>query len=423
MTPVRTMPTRPSHGGRFARPALLVASIVLVASVTPALHAAECSNTSVGFTPLTDLGKGTYHGEQGGLYPGGSNKRPSSHTAEGIDLASKRAVPRRADGKPDAKNGTLVFLSIGMSNAEAEFGEFVHLAEADQLKSPRVAVVNGAESGQEASEISDPSYRYWSIVDERLAEASVTREQVGAVWLKEAEGNAGRPFPVDAQQLEENLAEIVKILKDRFPNLWLVYLSSRIYGGYASTGVSPEPSAYQNGFGAKWVIQRQLEGSLPVGANSAPWLSWGPYMWADGTHARSDGLKWLCEDFLPDGTHPSRFGTDKVANMLLDFFHADATAKIWYRGQGQSAEQVPPSKTGATPTSGATASPTASTPSSPTPTESPSSASPVALAPQPGGGGLPATALLLLLAPAAALVAYRRLRGRPLIPRRRTPAG
>src|SRR5579864_9146214 len=31
---------------------------------------------SMGFTALTDLGKGTYKGERGGLYPGGENTMP-----------------------------------------------------------------------------------------------------------------------------------------------------------------------------------------------------------------------------------------------------------------------------------------------------------------------------------------------------------
>jgi hypothetical protein len=394
--------------GRFARVGVLVAALAIGAAVTPPGFAADCASSSLGFKPLTELGSGSYKGEKGALYPGGSNKRPSSHTTIGKSLAEQRVLPRNPAGTPDAKNGKLVFLSIGMSNAEAEFREFVHAASADPLKSAHVTVVNGAVSGQEASEISDPSARYWSVVDERLGEAGVTGPQVGTVWLKQAEGNEARPFPVDAQQLEENLAKIVRILKERFPNLWLVYLSSRIYGGYAVTGVSPEPGAYQNGFGVKWVIERQLEGSLPVGAGSAPWLSWGPYMWADGTDGRADGLKWVCSDFLADGTHPSRNGSEKVTEMLLDFVHTDATARIWYRGVGQS---VGP---------GTTPGPV----ETPTPDEMPSvsPSSPIALPPGPASGGGPSTALLLGVAPLAAFVAYRMLRRQPSLPKGRTPA-
>jgi lysophospholipase L1-like esterase len=53
----------------------------------------------------------------------------------------------------------------------------------------------------------------------------------------------------------------------------------------------------------------------------APWIAWGPYLWADGVEPRSDGLVWLCEDVNPnDGIHPSQSGETKVADMLVEFF-------------------------------------------------------------------------------------------------------
>jgi len=104
-----------------------------------------------------------------------------------------------------------------------------------------VIPVNGAVAGQEAGEQAVEGRKYWKIVDERLAAAGVTAEQVGAIWMKEADGAPELPFDEHVDKLEENLASIVKIAKSRFPNLWVVYVSSRSYGGYASTDVSPEP--------------------------------------------------------------------------------------------------------------------------------------------------------------------------------------
>ena len=46
--------------------------VVLLA--TSVGHASDCTVTSVGLVPLTDLRTGLYLGQfQGGLYPGGSN--------------------------------------------------------------------------------------------------------------------------------------------------------------------------------------------------------------------------------------------------------------------------------------------------------------------------------------------------------------
>jgi lysophospholipase L1-like esterase len=64
----------------------------------------------------------------------------------------------------------------------------------------------------------------------------------------------------------------------------------------------------------------------------APLLLWGPYLWADGEQPRAaDGLVWKPEDLGPDGAHPSESGRRKVAELLLQFFKTDATAKFWFR--------------------------------------------------------------------------------------------
>ena len=404
-----TTSARRVRGSAIARCALLVVAVLSIPAL-PA-HAGDCDNTSEGFKPLTDLGAGTYRGHQGGLYPGGTNKRPAGHTTMGVGLARSYVVPRDAAGKPDA-GGKLAFLSVGMSNAEREFDQFVTVADDDPIKSRRVVVVNGAQAGMEAGEVAAPRGRYWSVVDERLGAAGVTPQQVGAIWLKETDGSPNLPFEAHIEKLENDLATIVQAAKERFPNLWIVYVSTRTYGGYALTKVSPEPWAYQDGFAAKGLIERQLSGTLSVGSDSAPWLSWGPYMWADGTVRRSDGLRWLCSDFVRDGVHPSRTGTAKVSGLLLKFLHSDGTAKLWYTGKGQTPTAGLPSALLSTP------SPSGSPASSPTatPTDTATPGGSQAAAPK-GSSGPGWTPFLLGLAPLGALVAYRFLR------RSRSPNG
>ncbi|MCI0366446.1 MAG: hypothetical protein L0219_21495, partial [Phycisphaerales bacterium] len=72
------------------------------------------------------------------------------------------------------------------------------------------------------------------------------------------------------------------------------------------------------------------------GVVEAPWLSWGPYYWADGLVPRGDGLMWGCEDYLrtdggqTDGIHYGEIGRRKIANMLLGFFKTDTSARSWF---------------------------------------------------------------------------------------------
>src|SRR6185369_6098481 len=185
--------------------------------------------------------------------------------------------------------------------------------------------------------ISDPGAPYWTDVDTKLANASLTPLQVQSVWLKDAIPYPTEGFPAHARIFRDDLVAIVQILKSRFPSLKSVYLSSRIYGGYQPPeGLNPEPYAYEYGFSVKWLIEAQLEGAHDLnfdparGNVRAPWLSWGPYLWADGIEPRSDGLTWLCEDFQGDGAHPSDLGIAKVSDRLLSFFETDPTTVPWY---------------------------------------------------------------------------------------------
>lgn len=290
-------------------------ALVVLFLASPAF-AADCTKTSTTMTPLTDLGKRMYGGFHGGLYPGARNTPTAKYRKQG--LAAARAV--------HPVNGKIVLLSIGMSNATQEYSAFQRLASQSGRVAADVSIVDGAQGGQDARVVADPNSSYWTVVEQRLAQAGATDAQVQAVWLKEAIANPSGAFPDDATQLETYLVQIIGDLEGRFPNLKLIYLSSRTYAGYATSALNPEPYAYDSGFAVRWTIARRIDGR-PRGA----WLGWGPYLWTNGTAGRSDGLTWQCEDVVPgDGTHPSASGQLKVAQLLLRFFTTDPTARGWF---------------------------------------------------------------------------------------------
>jgi hypothetical protein len=244
-----------------------------------------------GLVPLIDLGKAEYQGFSGGLYPDGNNVRPAAHEAAGVARAGQ-VQPLDAQGKPHSE-GKIVLLGIGFSNTVQAFDGFMQVARADPNVNPKVLLVNGAVGGMSAFFIQDPNdhkngTKYWATVDTRLQAAGVTRAQVQVVWIKETDPapHVG-DFPKYIQDLQAELANVVRILPPRFPNVKLAYFSSRTYGGWAvnPNGGEPgnsEPFSYESGFAVKWLIERQLQGDPALNCDAgkgpvqAPWLSWSP---------------------------------------------------------------------------------------------------------------------------------------------------
>jgi hypothetical protein len=296
-----------------------------------------CVQAQTGLTPLMDF-VGTYQTFEGGLYPGGVNTPPAAHLTAALQAAAE-IVPRNAAGAPDP-DGLIVLIAIGMSNTTHEFGIFERQEDANPTRNARLVLMDTALGGQTAAAIADPPAAYWTVLQQRLTAMGLTAAQVQVAWLKEADANPPNNFPVHAQLLRDELRSVANNLHDKFPSLKLCYLSSRTYGGYSPQGtLNPEPQAYESGFAAKWLIGDQIDGDSRLnydplaGPVRAPLLLWGPYLWADGTNPRSDGLTWQRADFETDAVHPSPSGEAKVANLLSDFFDGEATAAAWWPAQ------------------------------------------------------------------------------------------
>ena len=295
-----------------------------------------------------------------GLYADGFSTPPPDHFAAGLS-ASARVRPLDRDGRP-AGDGKIAMVSIGMSNTTQEFcatqnpapcasWSFVGQALLDPAVNHTTLVfVNGASGGQSAQFWDTPNEpNYDRVRDINLAQSGLSEEQVQIGWVKVANPNPTIALPspqADAYRLVQQTGNIVRAMKTRYPNLQIVYLSSRIYAGYATTSLNPEPYAYESGLAVKWLIAAQVEqkrsGKIdPLAGNldydsAAPWVAWGAYLWANGMQPRSDGLIWTRTDFESDFTHPSTEGERKVGALLLSFLKNDPTARPWFLAEASS---------------------------------------------------------------------------------------
>jgi hypothetical protein len=280
--------------------------------------------------PLCDMrAADRYEGEDGGLYGGGRNTPPEGHRQAALGQLA-RIRPLNAAGEPD-ENGVIGFVAISMSNATQEFSRFKQVADPSPRKSPKVSIVDCAQGGQTMAQWAPAGAPAWAEAKRRLERAGVSPKQVQVAWIKLANAAPSGSLQEHGRKLESDTLAVLHNVRALFPNMRIAYLGSRIYGGYAVSGLNPEPYAYEGAFAVRWLIQRQIKGDPELGESKSPLLLWGPYLWADGAKGRKlDNLVWERNDFGPDGTHPSDSGCRKVAGLLLDFLTTDPLAKPWF---------------------------------------------------------------------------------------------
>jgi hypothetical protein len=189
----------------------------------------------------------------------------------------------------------------------------------------RLTMVNGATGGYDINAMLNLNSQYWTILNQKLAQANINENQVQVIWFMQAQHITGIPSGQGIEHIaimEEKFLEAFQYFKTRFPNLKQIYCSGRDYGGYSNPNSgNPEPYAYYTGWSFRNLVVRQMEGDDElqfIGDNpKTPWIAWANYAWADGINTREDGFNWLCPgDVENDGVHPNSSGKGKVASLL-----------------------------------------------------------------------------------------------------------
>ncbi|MBC8107745.1 MAG: hypothetical protein H7Z14_14225, partial [Anaerolineae bacterium] len=243
--------------------------------LSPAIFIAAAVGLSAGTSaqvPLNDLGTGLYLNQyQGGLYPGGVNTMAAAQLSAAMSR-SANMQPLNTSGQPDA-NGKFVLMSVGMSNTSQEwcgndsslisqpYSLMGQAAVHPAVDHSRMVIFNGARGGQTAGTWDQTTDANYARVQTDLTSAGLSEAQVRGAWLKVANANPTTSLPAansDANHLVQQMGNIVRTMKQRYTNLEMVFVSSRIYAGYATTTLNPEPYAYESGFAVKRLIAAQI---------------------------------------------------------------------------------------------------------------------------------------------------------------------
>lgn len=309
--------------------------LTMITSLLTGFMRAQVADVS-DLPPLDELGKNEYKGHTGGLYPDGSNSMPPAFYNDAVDMA-KSVQPLDENGKPSA-NGKIGLVSVGASTVTMfARGLETQLPKVKGLNKELV-FVDCAIGGQDLSKIMIPSANFWTVVDQRLVDASVSREQVQVVFFQE-DNLKNRSADLDGRGkgLVADFTYMAQFLKQHYPNLKIIYLTGRHTTAFMPVEGKDkhrEPRAYINGWACKWVIENQINGDPELSFKGpdakAPLLMWGPYFWTQGTKQRADGYTWGPELLSQDGIHPNDAGIERVAKDLIDFWKQDPVSQLWF---------------------------------------------------------------------------------------------
>jgi hypothetical protein len=211
----------------------------------------------------------------------------------------------------------------------------------------------------------------WSLCEGQVADSGLTDAQIQAATMEITSGNPGPSglvtlssmshappcvlgdtSVIDACFVEYEAGDVIRLAKEKFPNLKILYLYTRAYGGWAITTLAPEPNAYEYGFSAQWLVRAQINQADNGGAvstvdgnlaySAAPVVLFAPYQWASGATANSEGTVWpdLSTYFQTvDWIHYGEpLGVPETGSVMYNYFEGtslsgarDLNYTTWFR--------------------------------------------------------------------------------------------
>lgn len=306
----------------------------------------NCENTSTGLIPLVDLTGGTYEGYAGGLYPDNSNSIPVVHLDSGIARAN-RFMPLNWNGDVDTVYGKVGLLALGNVNAQKSFNRFYSdFSDAGYFDSC-VRLINGCLDAYDLRDMINPAIdSYWKDVFDEIQAEGLKKKQIQAVWVMAPSfDDTVTSTTAYIDSIASAYVQLARAIKTELPNVQLLFISGMPYGGYVDTlsfhaGAVSEPANYLMDFAIKEAISAQINGDtlLQCYGDSAvaPWMCWGPNLWADGETLRAyDNLRWICPDDFDaeeDGSILVGSGLSKISSRLFDYFTTSPLTTPWIFG-------------------------------------------------------------------------------------------
>jgi hypothetical protein len=244
-------------------------------------------------------------------------------------VAASQVWPRLLDGTPDP-GGKVVLLGVGMSNTSNVFNAMLYEINHSGVTPSTLHAIDTTMGGQGAPQWADPNCECWTNLDAKLIKKKRSAYQVGAVFVM-----LTTPFPwqtpeANATRFAAEYASILLQLEARFPNLRVVISAANYFGGYNTTGKTPEPHDY-------WE-NRELQGIQDGHTGSA--FVGGLTIWTNGVDLRPwpspapprpwSGLNLLCED-TNNGVHVSPLGKPKFGAWVYDTLMLDPATLGWLR--------------------------------------------------------------------------------------------